>query len=358
MSEMSAGERIFITGTGLVTSVGHDSFMTPAAIRAGISRFAEIPEFATKKGAKAVGSLVSGITDDRSGSDRLLSMAIPAMQEALFNAEEYYEELDLSQGELVLSLGPPERPAYEEFDNEDLQTLLEMTEGEELPSAQIIREGSSGGVLALLRAVTLLREGKAAFCIVGGVDSLIETPALMWLEAAGRLKTDDRPTGCIPGEAAAFMVLELESAARKRDANVLCELVNTAYAMEEGSILSDKPLFGKGLTSAITAVLSKRRIGTDTIDGIICDLNGEHYRMKEWGLVQARLFNGAEPVPELWHPAENIGDVGAASAVVFAAIAASSIRGGYFKGPNLLLWTSSDTGGRGSALLSAAQNRK
>ena len=109
-------ENIVITGLGMVTSVGYDSVMASAAVWAGISRFGEVPDFATNTGAKSVGSFVNGITDERSGSDRLLSMAIPALQEALFMAEEFYEDLDMSKGKLFLSLGPGERPAYEDFD--------------------------------------------------------------------------------------------------------------------------------------------------------------------------------------------------------------------------------------------------
>ena len=353
-----AKENVVMTGIGMVTPVGHDSVMAPAAVWAGISRFGEVPAFVTNKGAKSVGSFVNGITDERSGSDRLLSMAIPALQEALFMAEEFYEDLDMSGGKLFLSLGAAERPAYEDFDKDDLQTLMELAQAEGLPSPEIIREGHSGGIIALSKSILLLREKRAKFCIVGGMDSLVEYPALAWLEEASRLKTDDRPHGFIPGEAAAFLILELESTAKQRGVPILCKILDTAYTKEEASILSDKPLFGKGLSESIQKVLNNQRMGIDRIDGIICDLNGEHYRMKEWGLAQSRIFDGSIPVPELWHPAENIGDVGAASAVVFSAIAAAAINRDYFKGSNLLIWTSSDAGGRGSMLLTSPSQEK
>lgn len=344
-------EKVVITGIGMVTPVGHDSIMAPAAIWSGISRFGEVPDFVTTKGAKAVGSFVKGITDERSGSDRLLSMAVPAAQEALFMAEEFYEDLDMSDAKLLLSLGPQERPSYEEFDKEDIQTLLELAQAEEIQSVEIIREGHSSGVIALSKSISLLRERKTKVCIIGGIDSLVEYPSLAWLEEKGRLKTDDRPYGFIPGEAAAFLVLELESNARQRGAPVLCEILETAYGMEEANIFSDKPLFGKRLSESINKVLNTQGMGIDKINGIICDLNGEHYRMKEWGLVQSRIFDGSTPVPELWHPAECIGDVGAASIIVFTAIAAVAVNNGYFNGTNILIWTSSDMGGRGSLLL-------
>lgn len=350
--------KIVVTGTGMVTSVGHDSLMAPAAIWGGIARFTEIRDFATTTGGRSIGGVVKGVTDERSGIDRLLSMAVPAMQEALFTAEEFYGDLDMSRGKLFLSIGPPERPAYEEFEKEDLQTLLESVEAEDLSSVEIIREGHSGGIVALSESIAYLRQEKARFCVVGGVDSLVEYPSLSWLEEGGRLKTDDRPHGFIPGEAAAFLVLELESSARQRGAPILCELLDTSYTKEEATIFSDKPLFGRALAKSIDTILINQRIEPVRIDGIICDLNGEHYRMKEWGLAQTRIFDGASVIPELWHPAENIGDVGAASAVVFTAIATAAINRGYFGGPNIVIWTSSDTGGRGCALLTTFPQNK
>jgi 3-oxoacyl-[acyl-carrier-protein] synthase-1 len=355
MHSKEAREKIVITGTGLVTPVGHDSIMAPAAIRAGISRFGEISEFATTKGAKAVGSFVTGVTDDRSGSDRLLSMAIPALQEALFMAEEFYEDLDMSQGKLFLSLSPAEKPTFEEFDKDDLQTLLEVAQAEGIQSIGIVRDGHAGGIAALSSAMSLLWERKVRFCIVGGVDSLVEFPALNWLEEGGRLKTDDRPYGFIPGEAAAFLVLELESEAKERGAPALCRILDTVYTKEEATIFSDRPLFGKGLAESISRVLGNQGMQINSIDGILCDLNGEHYRMKEWALAQSRIFDGSTPVPELWHPAECFGDIGAASGVVLAAAAAAAIRRSYFQGPNILVWTSSDMGGRGSLLITSLQ---
>ena len=350
-------DKVVITGIGMVTPVGHDSVMASAAVWSGISRVGEIPDFVTRKGATSVGGFAYGVTDERSGSDRLLSMAIPAVQEALFTAEEFYEDLDLSSGKLFLSLSPPERPTYEEFDRDDMQTLLELAQAEKLQSVEVIREGHAGGIVALSKSITLLREKKAKVCIVGGADSLVEYPSLAWLEEEGRLKTDDRPTGFIPGEAAAFLVLELASSAGKRGAPILGEIIGTGYTMEEAHILSDKPLIGKGLAESIKGSFNNKKGGFDRIDGIICDLNGEYYRMKEWGLAMGRVFDGPDPLPELWHPAEFFGDVGAASAVVSTAIAVSAINNGYFSGPNLLIWASSDAGGRGSAFLKAYKDK-
>jgi len=234
-----------------------------------------------------------------------------------------------------------------------MRDFLELTQIEEISSVEIIKEGHSGGVTALSRSISFLIQNKAKVCIVGGVDSMVEYPTLAWLDENGRLKTDDRPHGFIPGESAAFLVLELESTAIQRGAPILGRILNPGYSGEDENILSKKPLFGMGLSESISSTLNSSNVRVDQIGGMICDLNGEYYRMKEWSLAQCRIFDPSSAVPQLWHPAECIGDIGAASATVFTALAITGINKEYFGGDNILVWCSSDTGGRGSAILAS-----
>lgn len=344
-------DRIVVTGAGLVTAVGHESNMASAAVWAGISRLAEIKDFVAENDAMTAGGVVAGVTNGLGGKERLLSLALPAASEALFAAEEFWEDLPLAEGKLFLSLAPPERPDVEEFDKETLAGFLEETAMQEIPAVEIVREGHSGGILALSKAVELLRAGTVAVCVVGGVDSLVDAPTLSWLEDAGRLKTDDRAQGFCTGEAAGFLVVETASAARRRGAPALCEILGALHGAEEAHLFSDRPLVGKGLAAAVNGLLANRGMTAGGIDLILCDLNGEHYRMKEWGLAQGRIFDGSAPLPELRHPAESIGDVGAASAAVLVAIGATVLKQKLFGGRSILVWTSADAGGRGCALL-------
>lgn len=346
-----AGDQIVVTGVGLMTPVGHDSIMACAAVWAGISRLVGIADFVTENDAMTAGGVVTGVTEGLGGKERLLSLAVPAAREALFAAEEFYEDLCLAEGKLLISLGPPERPDVDDFDKEAIAAFLEETGLQEISSVEIIREGNSGGILALSKAIGLLREGTVKVCVVGGVDSLVEGPTLSWLEDAGRLKTDDRAHGFSAGEAAGFLVIEKASAARQRGAPAICEVLEALHVMEEAHVFSDRPLLGKGLARSVNDLLASRGMKTDAIDLILCDLNGEHYRMKEWGLAQGRIFDGSAPLPEIRHPAENIGDVGAASATVMVAIGATAQKQRHFEGQHMLVCASSDAGGRGCALL-------
>jgi 3-oxoacyl-[acyl-carrier-protein] synthase-1 len=200
----------------------------------------------------------------------------------------------------------------------------------------------------LEKAGYLLRTTSLSHCIVGAVDSLVEFPALAWLEEAGRVKTDDRSDGFIPGEAAGFLVLELGSEAARRGALPMAEIKAPVTTREEATIFGDMPLRGHGLAEAILGTLARSWV---VPNWIICDLNGEYYRSKEWALAMAEIFADRGTVPELWHPAENIGDVGAASAIVFSVVAMAGLRHGYFQGDNVLVWTSSDSGGRGAVIV-------
>src|SRR6185436_2452170 len=69
-----------------------------------------------------------------------------------------------------------------------------------------------GGTLGFFRAVeqarVLIDGKKADGVVVAAADSLLNGPALAWLETQGRLKTELNPDGIIPGEAAAALWLQ------------------------------------------------------------------------------------------------------------------------------------------------------
>ena len=337
-----------------MSTVGHDTTSGSAAIRAGVSMFEEVEGFVSPKGGKCVGSVLSGVTDGKNGVDRLLPIAIPAAKEALFSSQEFSRDVDPGSAQVILSLPSPERLDVKSISKELLPSLLGAIEWKSLESSAVIanQDGHSGGIIALRKGMTLLQERKVKTCLVGGMDSLVDYPSLLWLERKKRLKTDRRPHGFNPGEAAAFLVLELESTARERGAALLGEVVVTSVTQESAHLSSNEPLRGLGLTLSIREVLNLADQRNLSIAGMLCDLNGEYYRMKEWSLAMTHVFNGSDVVPPLWHPAEHVGDVGAASAVVNVVLAVDWLNRRVVNGSNMLIWTSSDNGSRGTALIS------
>ena len=318
--------------------------------------FEEVDGFVSPKGGKCVGSVLSGVTDGKNGVDRLLPMVMPAAKEALFSSQEFSHDVDTTSTQILLSLPSPERLDSESISKVLLPNLLEAIDWKSLEASAVtaVQDGHSGGIIALRKAMTLLQEKKVKTCLVGGIDSLTDYPSLLWLDRKKRLKTDKRPHGFNPGEAAAFLVLELESTARDRGAALLGEVVVTSVEQESAHISSNEPLRGLGLTISIKEALSVADQLNLSIAGMLCDLNGEYYRMKEWSLAMTHVFNGSDVVPPLWHPAEHVGDVGAASAVVNVVLAVDWLKRRVVNGSNMLVWTSSDNGSRGTALISRA----
>ena len=155
-------DEVVVTGVGLVTGIGFDAPATAMAVRAGITRACTIPDFLTDGGSEATGVPAVGLTDDRSGSDRLLALAIPALQEALEQAEREGDELVDESGVLILAVPPAERPAYETFDAGDLVDLLEQAECERLSEVLRVAGGHTAGLRGVEWAVRRLRQGGRA----------------------------------------------------------------------------------------------------------------------------------------------------------------------------------------------------
>lgn len=84
---------------------------------------------------------------------------------------------------------------------------------------------------------------------------------------------------------------------------------------------------------------------------MICDINGERYRGEEWGFVCLRLSQYFDDPTAYDSPADCWGDMGAASGPLFIMLACQAIARGYAKGPRALLWTSSEGGLRGAAVI-------
>ena len=164
----------------------------------------------------------------------------------------------------------------------------------------------------------------------------------------GVLHHAKNPAGVIPGEAAAFVVLQPAGMARP-----LARLAGSAVA-EEPTAGTDSPNQGEGLTLALRRARA-RAPKLETWPRIACDLNGDRYRALEWSLAVVRalgdLPEGPASGPE-WLPAEWMGDTGAASGLVSVAWAVTGMTKGYARADRALVWGASDGPLRAAAILS------
>jgi 3-oxoacyl-[acyl-carrier-protein] synthase-1 len=131
----------------------------------------------------------------------------------------------------------------------------------------------------------------------------------------------------------------------------LARVQNIAIGREANLIKSSDLCFGVGLTNVVESVVAGLPTAGATIDAVICDINGERYRGEEWGFVCVRLSQYFDDPTGYDSPAACWGDMGAASAPLFAMLACRAAARGYAKGPRTLVWAGSEGGLRGAAVL-------
>ncbi len=192
-------EPLLVLGVGARTPVGLTAPATCAAIRAGISAFAESKHFQEGSAPEPIiGAEVPGIPSE-SEFDRLVAMAGPALQECLASFP-----VEPAETALLLACREPHR-TDEEFDGRLPQLLAELQKAAGVsfrPESSLLPNGHAGVVLGLRRAGELLASGKAKACIVGGVDSYLNGEDVIRLRETWRLadrperRPCDRPRTC------------------------------------------------------------------------------------------------------------------------------------------------------------------
>lgn len=347
-----------VTGIGMVTPVGHTAKESCASIQAGLARIAESFELRVPdpKGhmVPATCGAVSGVTDGHRRFLRHYRLAVRAFAEAIENAG--LDDQAFREAGVYLCLCEPDRIQIDSrIEHELVRRLSEAIDVPDLtPRAQVFPLGHAAIFEAVQAAAVDLESGRIRYAILGGVDTYLDEATLDWLADINRLKTDRNVIGLVPGEGAAFVVLEGRTAALARGAPALARIDGAATAMEAHGIYAETPSRADGLTNALQRTLAALPHGGAETAVVLCDLNGERYRATEWGLTFLRALGVVQRSPAVWHPATSTGDTGAAAGVINLAFGAVAVANGYARPEQVLLWGSSDDGLRGSAYLRPA----
>lgn len=203
--------------------------------------------------------------------------------------------------------------------------------------------------MALLDARTLIYRGGHRHVLIAGVDSFLSAATLSAFEQRERLLTSQNSNGFIPGEGAAAVVLAAPVVNEKPQ--LAC--IGLGFGTEQATVESeDIPLRAEGLTQAVRAALSEAGCGLEQMDFRLTDISGEQYYFKEASLALSRSLRVRKEFFHLWHPADCIGEVGAAIGPAMLAVALAASRKGYGEGPNIFCHLGNDAGQRAVALLS------
>ncbi len=366
---LTSSASIVVTGRALVSSLGLDVVSACAAHRAGLTHPSVLEHYdaggATFGGVPLVVHAVPGVTHGFVGGARLIRL----MTAALDDLERQSPDLQLDQRHVGYFLAMPapgrtlagadaledeaarvelqERAADSNLppDAELAATLLQhalvATRLQSLPARALsITAGHASVSVACLSAAEQLAAGRIELALVIGVDSLLDTDTLVWLEDLQRLRTEQRPAGVMPGEACCVLALESRPVAVQRRARVFCQLESIDVDADAGNILSGAPS-----TGVVSAELIARPHGHGAgSPWLIIDHNGEPARASEWGNTLFHLAGRGPSYqnPQVWFPATGFGDTAAASGGVAACLAMAAWERGYAPSDRVLICSTSD----------------
>ncbi|MEO8152578.1 MAG: hypothetical protein ABI605_05865 [Rhizobacter sp.] len=321
---------------GLVTSVGLSAPASCAAMRAKLNNPGET-RFKGTDGNWIMAQQVQ-LDEPRRGLSKLAGMATMAIEEAL----EGIPKGEWQHIPLLLCIAEVQRPGR--LDGLDDQLFLDIQAGlgaQFAPQSAIVATGRVGVAIALHQARTLISAGAVQRVLMVAADSFVMWPTLNYYERENRLLTAENSDGFMPGEGAGALLVG-------RSSGVADELVcaGIGFAREAATLDSGQPLRGDGLTQAMNKALAEARWDLTESCYRIADTSGEQYYFKEASLALSRAIRYHKENFELWHPAESMGEAGAASAMACLVTAYTAAKKQYAPARQTIVHFGNDDGAR------------
>jgi 3-oxoacyl-[acyl-carrier-protein] synthase-1 len=314
-----------IAGMGMVSAIGLTANETCTSIESGVRRFRETPILGLS-GHPLIASLVVPVSAELTLAERASLLLEPALAECIAQAK-----MQRRARTALLLCTPPQRlpPLPEPFASVfgeagaawgDLPELVTQrihdAHGLRVQTTALFDGGHAAGIEALGRAAELLASDEVDQCLLGGVDSAGARGILERLDLLGESKSARVPTGLIPGEASAFLCLVR---AHEGPREQPCVHVASAWHTREAS---PETASGDALTVAMAGALAAWGGDPRAVRLLLADLNGDRGRARESAFATLRTLFRAGALPEIAHPADRLGDIGASSAPLLLGLAA------------------------------------
>ncbi len=340
--------KIAVIGTGMMTGVGFDSPSSCAAIRCKLNNFVETKFLADDDDEPIVGSYVP-LPNPLGGRSKLLELISSPIMECL----DLLPDSDSESIALLICVTETDRPgAVKKLDDsflEDIQAKLSLKFSKD---SQVIPKGRTGGVYAIEKAADLLNQKTCRFCIIAGVDTYLTAGTISAFESASRILTEENSDGFIPGEAGSAVLL----APVKPDIKQAMVIKGIGFGNEAASIESEEPLLADGMVDAIKQALNDANMTMGDLDYRINDSSGESYVFKEASLALTRTLKKRKEKFDIWHPADCVGETGAAIVPFTLGVVLTAARKGYAPGNRLVCHYGNDDGHRGAIILEYYEN--
>jgi len=258
----SDGNRVLITGLGILSPIGNDTQQFWDHLLAGcsgagpITRF-DATQYDTRFACEVKNFSTDGVIDRKEAKrmDRFVQFAVVAAHQAVQDAGLDLNTIDLRRAGVIIGSGIGGMETFEEQHSALIakgprrvspffipMMIVDMAAGQ--VSIQLGFKGPNfatvsacaSGAHAIGEALRLIRAGDADLILAGGSEATITPMAMAGFGSARALSTrnddprrasrpfDKERDGFVIGEGAALLVLESEDHARRRGARALCEL--------------------------------------------------------------------------------------------------------------------------------------
>lgn len=343
---------LFVVAASALTPVGLSSAQTCAAIRAGISAYANsgfVLQGAGWEPAIAATLPISPKPNLSKPKGRFSALALAALAQCI-------DESMFKPSSTSLLMGIPEKVRLDQFKrwySEDIEEYLrDQLLAEFHSTSRLISQGNVSVLAALQIASRLIESGEVRQCIVGGVDSLVNEADIVRLEDMWRLHCEDMPQGVVPGEAATFLAVEAARTGRE-----LCRISGIGIDQEDvnSSVLSDGHPTGKGLERALRKATADAGVDESEIGLRLSDLNGERYGAMDSMLALSRFYRTDRDGLPIWHPADCVGETGAAVGALLIQIGGHAKTLGYAPPGAIMCELSSESGLRAACVIHSSK---
>jgi 3-oxoacyl-[acyl-carrier-protein] synthase II len=311
-------ERVVVTGTGVISALGHNVTDTWSAILASKSGFGEITLFGDGQhstgGACEVKDFDPAVylgKRDARRRDRFQQLAAVAAIEAMEQSglqvtDENRDRIGIyigtgvggirtlvHQDRLLMDRGLRRLSpfAITMIMPNGAGGMLAIDYGIQGPS-MTITTACAAGIDAIGHAVKSIRRGELDAALTGGAESIMTSVAIGGFERAGATSSktagtpkpfDKNRDGLIPGEGAGMLVIESLSHAKARGATILGEIIGYGQTTDAHHITAPSP-GGVGAAKAITKALDDARLQPSDVDyvsahGTATQLNDSHETM-------------------------------------------------------------------------------
>lgn len=321
---MSEPAVIYIAGLGMITPVGNNTQMTVAAVRAGISAY-KVSDYYNKNDKPMT---ITSVPDEAlapldeklkwigltSREKRLLQLATPAITELV-------SKYKIPPGTPLFLSGPENLPGGAKPISSRFLDYLNIQTGLNFDSSKsrYLASGRSGVIEAIELAFKYFEATTESLVIVGGLDTYNDLATLSKLDVEDRVLAENINDGFAPGEAAAFILVSrypLKSAQ-----NII--LFRPGFCKEVGHRYSDETYTGQGLATAVR--LAADNSAGKKISKILSCVNGESLFSKEIGVAVIRNSDQFDENYINIHPADCLGDVGAATGAVLISVSVNEL---------------------------------